>query len=95
MKYRHFESRKFRLCVIEARKCITAKDDFSLEARNLLAQLIYDNESIKKINFLKIDWETILLNHTEWIEYYDITENRFNEIIEYLINKTSSYKSNT
>ncbi|KAA5821382.1 hypothetical protein FPF71_16010 [Algibacter amylolyticus] len=87
MKHENFDRHKFRACVDEARKIILEKDDFSLEARNLLAHLIYDNRSIKGINFKKLCWDTILFDYPDWVEYYNMTENRFIKIKEFLIKK--------
>ena len=90
MKDENFDRHKFRSCVDEARKLILEKDDFSLEARNLLAHLIYKNNTVQGINFKNLNWDTILINYSDWIEYYNITEPRFINIKEFLIDKIIS-----
>ena len=87
MNKRYFENNKFRLCVVEARKCITEVDEHSLHARYLLSQLIYDNGSISDINFSQYNWDNINKEYSEWVSNYDITEFKFNSIMEFLIKK--------
>jgi len=87
MEDKYIDNHRFRLCVEEARKQILEKDDLSLEARSLLANLIYHYTNIEGINFQKLTWKTIKVNNSDWLEHFDITENRFENIKEFLIEK--------
>ncbi len=94
MKGENFDRHKFRVCVEKARNIILENDIFSLEGKSLLAQLIYNNTSIERINFETLNWETILINYTDWVDYYNVNENRFNKIKQFLIDKINQIENN-
>tara|TARA_R110002033_G_scaffold153429_1_gene189924 strand:- start:527 stop:802 length:276 start_codon:yes stop_codon:yes gene_type:complete len=90
MDYENFDKHKFRLCVVEAKKCIIEIDDDSLNARYLLSQLIYDNENVTNIDFSKLNWKNAKLNYSEWVNNYCESEFKFNFIREFLIKKSQT-----
>lgn len=90
MKNENFDSHQYRHCVEKARILINEKDYFSIEARDLLSQLTYDNGSINKIDFNKLTWEIILSDYSDWVEYYNLSETRFNQIKDFLIEKCNN-----
>tara|TARA_R110002111_G_scaffold57363_9_gene97218 strand:+ start:7284 stop:7562 length:279 start_codon:yes stop_codon:yes gene_type:complete len=88
---KEYDSNIYRLCVVVARKCISDKDSLSIEARDLLSQMIYDKGDIKKIDFSQLNWENTLIDYSDWVDYYNISEHRFGNILQILKNKVFSY----
>lgn len=85
---------RFKKCVENARILIKERDEYSLVARYLLSELIYDNDTIENIDISTLNWEVIIQNHSKWIDSYNVTKIEFEDIKEFLIMKLSIQHNN-
>ncbi len=84
-----FNSHKFLKCVEQARSRIIGEGHSALASRSLLAELIYDNEGIDKINLSNLTWQNILDDYSDWKSHFEVTEYSFVNFKEILHNKIS------